>query len=530
MKTGPALLAWVKPVFRGRPCRSSFLVVLCLVIYLGYAVGTGQIFIHLDAYRGVYNAAWIGSLMALVITFFLGIFGFFLVKNNIVSDERTGVGQIIATTSLSRQKYLIGKWLSNVAVLTVIVAILAGAALLILLIRGEDTQLHLWSLLAPFLFIAFPMMTLVAAFAVFFETISWLKGGFGNLVYFFLFIMVFMAGLQLTRSLWLDVVGFNLVGTGMKTAVKEVFPTYSGNFVLTMASKKSLETFVWAGLDWTLELMLLRLLWPVISLGVVLIGSLFFNRFDPARPAKSKSNPKRPFAEDAPMPEEIDPYRSDVNISRLTPLALDNPFHFNFWRLVWLECVLLLKGSKWYWLAGMALLWLGWAAPPFGSVRNICFMFAAIWPVLVWAKMGERDVRYHTEQFIYQAPYPEGRLLGSAWLAGVVITAVAASGVLLGRIIYGESLALLPWMLSVLFIPTLALTLGIWSRSSKLFEVVYPILWYLGPFNTQNQLVVLDYLGIHSQAPVNTSPLWFAGFILLLILLAIIGRRQPIYA
>jgi ABC-type transport system involved in multi-copper enzyme maturation permease subunit len=110
--------------------------------------------IKLGDYRGVYNSAWVGSLMAIVITFFLGLIGFFLVKNTIERDERTGVGQIIATTSLTRPQYLLGKWLSNFAVLTTLVAILAFAAIFMQLIHGEDAQVQPWPLIAPFLFIA----------------------------------------------------------------------------------------------------------------------------------------------------------------------------------------------------------------------------------------------------------------------------------------------------------------------------------------------------------------------------------------
>lgn len=157
-------------------------------------------------------------------------------------------------------------------------------------------------------------------------------------------------------------------------------------------------------------------------------------------------------------------------------------------------------------------------------------MLVCIWPVLVWSKMGEWEARYQAEHSLYQAADPVARRMGPAWLAGVLFTAVGASGVLLGKLCHAEPVALLPWILSVVFIPTLALALGVWSRSSKLFEVVYPILWYLGPFNSQNQLAVLDYLGIHPQAPVHTAPLSFTGFILLLALLAVIGRRRQMVA
>jgi hypothetical protein len=530
MSAWAILFSMLKADFLERTRRNSFLITLCLVVYLGYAVNAGQILIHLEAYRGVYNSAWVGSLMALVITFFLGLIGFFLVKNTIERDERTGVGQIIATTSLTPRQYLLGKWLSNFAVLTALVAILAVAAILIQILHGEDTQIQVWPLLAPFLFIALPMMALVAALAVFFETVSWLKGGFGNLVYFFLFTFMLVVGVRLTQSLWLDVIGLNLVGSSMKAAAKAAFPPYNGTLVLTMASDAPGETFVWTGLNWTVELMLQRLLWLVVSIGVVLAGSLFFNRFDPTSRIQSRPRQRPLSPESASVQAEAGSYAGGLKVSQLTPLASTGRFHFNFLRLVWLECLLLVKELKWYWLAGLAVFWVGCVASPSENVRRYWFMLVAIWPVLVWSKMGEREARYQAEQLIYQAAHPLARLLGSAWVAGVLVTALAASGVLLGRLIYAEPIGLLAWVLSILFIPTLALTLGIWSRSSKLFEVVYPILWYLGPFNPQNQLAILDYLGIHSQAPVNTTPLGVAGFILLLMLLAVVGRKRQITA
>jgi hypothetical protein len=525
MNTWRVLFPMLKADFLERTRRSSFLVTICLIIYLGYAVNTGQILIKLDTYRGIYNSAWVGSLMALVITFFLGITGFYLVKNTIERDEKTGVGQIIATTPLTRVQYLLGKWLSNFAVLASLVGVLALAAIFMQVIQHEDAGVQLWALLAPFLFIALPMMALISALAVFFETVPWLKGGFGNMVYFGVFMALFIGAIYLTKLPWLDVTGISLVGPNMKAAAEMAFPDYKGSFVLSMASDKPSQSFVWTGINWTVGLIFQRLLLLVASMGVVLFGSLFFNRFDPNR----CSFPKRKHAESIAVEE--DPAiqtAAQAAQDQLTPLEKNTRFHFNFLRLVWLECLLMVKGLKWYWLVGMAVLWIGSITSPSESMRSYWFIVVGIWPVLVWSKMGEREVRYQAEQLIYQAAYPQVRLLFSAWLAGVLITAVAASGVLLGRFLAGQPVGILPWSLSVVFIPTLALTLGILSRSGKLFEVVYPILWYLGPFNRENGLVILDYLGIHAQAPVNVSPLWFAGFLAILLLLAFIGRRRQI--
>lgn len=513
-------LSILKTDFLERTRRSSFIITVCLVICLGYWVYSGDVFIQLETYRGVYNSAWIGSLMALVVTFFLGIFGFYLVKNTIQKDEQSGVGQIIATTAVTRGQYLLGKWLSNFAILTALVTILMMAAMLMQLIHHEDIQIQLWPLIAPFLFIAIPMMALVAALALWFETVSWLNGGFGNLVYFGLFFVLLFVGVQLADAPWLDVTGFNLIGTDMKAALKEVYPTYNNSFVFGMSGGEALKTFVWNGLDWSLQLITLRLAWIVVGLGLAFSGSLFFKRFDTFH--KEKTGRKADPTEEIDM-EENGLSRSSVH---LAPLEQQNRFHFNFLRLIWLEFLLLVKGLPWYWLAGIGLIWLGCAFYPSANLRNYGYMLAVLWPVLVWSKMGEREIRHQTGSLVSQAPYGLIRLLLPAWMAGILATGLFSGGVIVGRILYAEPLSLCPWVLAVVFIPTLALALGTWGHSSKLFEVLYPILWYLGPFNPQNSLAMLDFLGIHSQAPVNISPLRFAGFIAGLLLLAVLGRRR----
>ena len=523
MKTGRVLFSILQADFRDRTRRTSFLVTLCLVIYMGYAVNTGQILVKLADYRGVYNSAWVGTLMALVITFFLGLAGFYLIKNAVARDERTGVGQIIATTPLSRPEYLLGKWLSNFALLTALVIILAIAAILMQAIQQEVAQIEIWALIAPLLLIALPMMALVAAFAVFFESISFLKGGFGNLVYFFVFMGLFTAGIFLADTPWLDVTGVSLVSNHMKAAVWAISPQYSGEFVLTMASDQPLYTFVWSGLTWSAGLILQRIGWLVVSIGLVLIGSLFFNRFNPYTTIRAKKNNDK--QEDAELPMDSSPLTPESKPVHLTPVGKAGRFHVNFFRLVWMEILLLLKGLKWYWLAGMAVLWIGCVSAPSESIRKFWYMAAVIWPVLIWSKMGEREIRYHAEHLVFQGAYPLIRLTGSGWLAGVIVTVLSTSCVLIGRLFAGEPILLLPWLLAILFIPTLALVLGVWSHSSKMFEVVYPILWYLGPMNKENGLAVIDYLGIHPGSPAYTAPWIFAGVILSMLALAYVGRR-----
>ena len=111
--------------FLERTRRYSFFLALLFAVFLGYATATGKIFIQFDEYRGLYTSGWIATLVALTITCFVSLVGFYVVKNSVERDCVTGVGQILAGTPLSKAAYAFGKFISNFAVLSTMVGVLA---------------------------------------------------------------------------------------------------------------------------------------------------------------------------------------------------------------------------------------------------------------------------------------------------------------------------------------------------------------------------------------------------------------------
>ena len=93
-------------------------------------------------------------------------------------------------------------------------------------------------------------------------------------------------------------------------------------------------------------------------------------------------------------------------------------------------------------------------------------------------------------------------------------------------ILAGQWTALAAWAVGALFIPSLALALGTWSGSSRMFEVVYLFLWYLGPMN---RVPLLDYMGVTNEAVAIGIPLYYSAITVLLIGLSLIGRRRQIH-
>jgi ABC-type transport system involved in multi-copper enzyme maturation permease subunit len=180
MNTARVLYHLARADFLERARRTSFLFAVALVVFLGYSVNAGQIAVSLGDYRGVYNSAWVGSLMAVVANTFLGLAGFYIVKNAVQRDIETGVGQIMAATPLSRVQYVFGKWLSHLLVLSALVAVMAGAGVIFQITQREVPEFDLAALLLPLLVLTGPMMALTAAWAVLFEAVNWLRGGLGN--------------------------------------------------------------------------------------------------------------------------------------------------------------------------------------------------------------------------------------------------------------------------------------------------------------------------------------------------------------
>ena len=507
--------------FLERARRYSFLLTLGFALYLGYAAAVGKINVYLDEYRGVYTSAWVGTLMVMSTNCFLSLAGFYIVKNSIERDRQTRVGQILAATPLSRITYVLGKAASNYAVLLTMVLILALAGVAMQLLQREDPHLDLWALLSPFLFLAPPAMAVVAALAVLFESIRWLRGGFGNVAYFFVWNLG-LTGTFLSKDGWTDWMGFAKVFQSLEAAGRATIPGYHGGVSLRLnpGGPRLIESFHWAGTSWTRELILQRLLWCGVALLLTFLAALFFDRFDPAR-----GKPLREALEPVPATAgEANGKPLSAPAAHLTPLT-EAPARFRFGAVLAAELRLMLKGKKWWWYAVAAGLIIACAATPSAELRGILLGFAWIWPVLLWSAMGVREARDQTNQLLFSAPHPITRQLPAVWLAGFTVALLTGSGFALRLLIGGNMRGILAWLIGALFIPAFALSLGVWSGTSKPFEILYTLLWYIGPMHAIPQF---DFMG---SAPVTATTRYPLMYLLLTCALAVgalAGRKRQL--
>jgi hypothetical protein len=514
--------------FLERLRRPSFFIVLILSLYVGYffvpEADAGYVTVALGNMRGIYNSAWIGITFSLMCSTFLSLVGFYLVKNAVARDRDTRVSQLLASTRMTGFEYLLGKMLSNFTVLSAIVGTLLVSAVVTQLIRAEDTNIHLWQIIAPSITMAMPYLLVISALAVLFEVTPLLRGALGNVIYFFLWNFTLVLSILPNSQEGNGLVGVNdLPGITriFEQLCRDVSAITGKNFenvsmgIQLIADAEHPTTFLWNGMNWTAGLFFERLLWVAVAVGVIGVAVPIFRRFESIslvpKVAKKKNGEKAEDILTIPVP---------VEQRVLTPLSQN--LRVTFLPLLKAELWLALRGANRWFYFGMAALVIASLVAPLEASRKFIFPIAWIWPMAIWSAMGTREKKHAVEQILFTNPHFMRYQLPALWFAGLLVTAVAGSGMAVRFLIAGEMNSLFAWGVGLLFIPTFALAAGVWTGRSLLFEAVYVALWYIGPMN---QVPYLDFMGATSMV---TPAITMAFGIVTVILMsaAIAGRRR----
>lgn len=93
------------------------------------------------------------------------------------------------------------------------------------------------------------------------------------------------------------------------------------------------------------------------------------------------------------------------------------------------------------------------------------------------------------------------------------------------HLLAGNVRGAMAWLIGALFVPTLALSLGVWSGSGKPFEILYTLLWYIGPLHATPQL---DFMGSAPATAATRYPLIYLVLTCVLAVAALAGRKRQL--
>ena len=476
-------LAWADLLERVR--RSSFLVVLGLVLWLASGIFSGDVLVMVGDGQGLMNAAWAGAMTTMVANTVLSLFGFWFVKNAVERDERTGVGEILATTPLRRVTYTLGKAASHFAVLCAMLAVLCVAGVVLFLVRGTSAGFDAFAYFAPYLLVAVPALAFTAACAVLFETTPGLRGALGGVVWMVLWSSVFVAAMT-TKSPWFDPWGITTLASSLDDAARAHLHGYSEGLNITIGTSRRPDparVFPWSGVAWTPALVAARVAWVGIAALVASIAAVPFHRFDPAR-GRGRAL--------VPAAATKAARASGTRFAGLQGAAASLLARLPAGR-VGSELRLFLFGGRAIWALAMTGIVIAEFFVPLAVAKTVMLPIAWIWTVSRFAELGARERRHATSGFVFPSPgYVPWQVLAS-WIAGVVFALVAVSGVVVRAAVAGDGATLVAIAAGAAFVPALALVLGTVSGTPRLFEVVYTVIWYAGPIR---RIAALDYAGV----------------------------------
>ena len=482
---------------RERFRRFGLVAVVSLAAFLGYQVIAGVLVMRLGSYRGVDNAAWIGTLMATALSFFLSLVGFYFARGNVEQDRRTGVGRVLAATPLRASEYVFGTFLGHVAVLSVVILTLVVASAVMLGVHGDGSALEIRELVLPFIAFTFPVALGVAAVSVFFDVAPILREPVGIVVYFFVWLAVL-------PTFGGAILGFDEIERSMGQAILAQGGDYRGGVAFGTPSTVEMRTFIWTGFDW-LNLIAARLLATAVVLVAVLSGAGFLHhreRFDPTRSRWTLRREPGPAVETTgTLGTPAEALAGSLSAELSAPAVVAGRGLNALLAILVGEFRVSAKGRPILWYVIAAGLFIASIVAPIEAVRRTVLPLLWVWPVLIMAEMGVRESRHGVEMVLRSCPSPVFRQLWGTWAAGFSLTLILGSGVLYRFI---SIPAYLPaFFAGAVFVPSLALFLGVAFRTERLFPIVLIILWYVG---SVNGVAAFDFTGATDAAALSVIP------------------------
>ncbi|MFZ1221599.1 MAG: hypothetical protein WAO00_20100 [Chthoniobacterales bacterium] len=485
--------------FRIRFRRVSTVIVFLLLSAFAYlwipSPSTGRTLIQINGQRAIYNSGAIGMGTASLAMIFVGLFGFYVISNAIRRDVITRCGVIAASTPMRSGEYLLGKFLGNLAFLATFVTGFMLSSMAMLLVRGE-ARIEPLVFVEQYLLLTPPAIVFVAAVAVLFESIRWLSGKLGDVLYFFLWMTVI--GLVVANETTKGAINwarcFDFTGFGFM--IDQMQRTLHTESVSIGASSfdPAKPTVVFPGLRFTSEWVVPRLVSLIAPLALLPVAALFFHRFDPVRTKQISGKGRRNWL------GKIQNLFKPLSRRAVTLLTIPGRGG-SLLGSMWTDALLTLTLLPFAFVAFVAITIQSLFAPPSASLPVVFAVLAVI-----VSDVATRDGRAGTVASVRAIP----RLRESYvwWKLGstLLLSLLLCLGPLLRTISqgWGEASALLG---GIFLVAAMATALGILTANPKTFIVVFLTFWYV-VVNDKGANPLLDFAGFFGKASGKTIMLY----------------------
>ena len=372
-------------------------------------------------------------------------------------------------------------------------------------LKGEDANINILHILAPFMAVALPSTILISGISVLFDVIPILSGGFGSFLYFL--IIVFIGGMSLSGSV--DILGIGIMLSPMTEQLKKFDSNYSGAFTIFGNDAYS-KVFCFQELDWSLGSLLSRILLIAASICIIIIAAKLFE-----------------FAHEDSIEEiEENLLDSDKLKNNMTRVHKDN---FVLSRisagsprcrlkdLLYAELGLVVRNTNAFILFMYAAVIGLYLLLPLDSVKGLIISLLWILPLSILSEINTRNIYDSTREMIQSTAYFNRMEILTHYLCGVIIIFLPNVPLICKGLLLGQHIDITMIIAGSIFIPALALFLGAWSKSLNLFQGLYLFIWYIG---IGGNIYILNFTGLCNAGPGISMRIFVVYSALSFILLA----------
>lgn len=428
--------------------------------------------LRVNNFVGFSNTAWIGHSTAMMTSLFLWLIGFYLINNGLKRDRETGVGQIIATTSITNFQYLVSKAFSNFLVLSTIAGIIFLMSFVLVLVRGSHYEFDVIQFVIPYLLSTLPSLFFLSAFTVLFEVLFGKRSNLMNVLFFFVFaIILFISNAPSnSQTHWIDPLGIKYLANEILSSVEIQVP--EENLLVGMGINYNVNDnvryFLFEGSTFRLSYFVARISWIILAFIILKLSAILFNRFE-AKPIIRRKYSK--VSKKSIIPKK------QVEALKMETL-MKSETNFGIFPLIKAEFIMLLrKGATWFWLVNIGI-FIALFLIPLDIALNIMLPIFLFFQVNRWADIATKEQFFGTDTFIYSTYKPLKRLLISQIISAIILAEILVLPLILRLLVEMQFLESVQVVLGAVVLVSFAVCSGIVWSGKRFFEISFFLLTY----------------------------------------------------
>lgn len=449
-----------------RTRRFSFLALCTVGVFLAFfsvpdvKAPFVSIAIEPEIFKQGSNPSWIPMAVSLCGGLLFPFIGLSYIKNNISSDRKTGLLYLMESMNMKRSSYIIGKFLSNVLLLSFMWILVAVSAGIMVLLRFPNQSIDLYAFITPF-FSMVPGLIFASAFAIFLESTALLGNKSGNAVGLTILFIMFLINYLNSQSQFIlfRLLDFSSYRWLMDTINHEVIPIIGRCVEETgilvpgglFADSIGNQELYFHGIIINSQYLVDKFIFSILSLILAGLSIIFLEPYEKKQEEQAKNRRLL-----------IKPNRRKKYFG-----AFLSEFYMIF------------NSASKYWILFLLCLWAGTILAPLNYVQNYIWFILLIFSVPIFSQIGCRNYEYGLTDYFITIKSALIKQMVYSYLGGVVLLFIITIPVIVRNLLSNNYLSIISYILFIFFIPAMSCFLGEYSKSRRAFETVYLLICFL---------------------------------------------------